>query len=222
MWFKITLLLATACAVHASLSPPQPKAPKTQLAGPRTMFEYVVLTWIFVGVDIYVTLSQSLPTPTTFCPRPSPNPSSLNVVSPLLLLGTLSTLCGAVLRKWCFATLGRLFTFEISIMPAHLLVTSGPYAYVRHPSYTGIFLTLGGATAVLGARGAWVRECGLLEGEGVVAWVCAVLWIMKCGYAMLSTARRGPIEDEQLRKQFGKVWEEYAGRVRYRLVPWLC
>ena len=78
-------------------------------------------------------------------------------------------------------------------------------------SYSGIYLTLGGATAALAAQGSWAQACGVLRTPTTVsdlfAWAFAAAWCVKCGYAMYSTLRRGPVEDEQLRKQFGPVWE---------------
>jgi protein-S-isoprenylcysteine O-methyltransferase Ste14 len=61
----------------------------------------------------------------------------------------------------------------------HELVTAGPYAYVRHPLYTGLIVALAGTALVSGEYGAllgWVlltsvfrmkarREERLLEGE---------------------------------------------------------
>lgn len=38
--------------------------------------------------------------------------------------------------------LGNLFTFEVMIRKNHKLITDGPYAYLMHPSYTGINLFL--------------------------------------------------------------------------------
>ncbi|KAI0031873.1 hypothetical protein K488DRAFT_51107, partial [Vararia minispora EC-137] len=125
----------------------------------------------------------------------------------------------AALRAWCYRALGRLFTFEIAILPAHALVTSGPYALVRHPSYTGIHLTLAGATLALAAPEVWPRACGTLALQpGRIA---AALWCAKCAYAMMSTARRGPHEDAELRRRFGVVWEEYALAVPYRMLPYV-
>ncbi|GAW00659.1 ICMT-domain-containing protein [Lentinula edodes] len=42
----------------------------------------------------------------------------------------------------CYRTLGQLFVFELRIQKDHRLITEGPYAYVRHPSYTGLILTI--------------------------------------------------------------------------------
>lgn len=66
-------------------------------------------------------------------------------------------------------TLGRFFQYQIKVQPGHQVVASGPYRYVRHPSYTGIALVLAGialacddvwslvAVAVLGGAGLAVR-----------------------------------------------------------------
>jgi len=40
----------------------------------------------------------------------------------------------------CYRTLGRHFTFQLSIKRNHTLVKDGPYAVVRHPGYTGYLL----------------------------------------------------------------------------------
>jgi len=58
------------------------------------------------------------------------------VLSLILLLG------GLALRWWAILTLGRLFTVDVAIQPGHALVRNGPYRFVRHPSYTGLFLAL--------------------------------------------------------------------------------
>jgi len=53
------------------------------------------------------------------------------------VIGFFIALFGFALRAWARVTLGRLFTFIVSIRADHRLVTSGPYAYMLHPSYTG-------------------------------------------------------------------------------------
>ena len=50
-------------------------------------------------------------------------------------------LFGLFFRSWAFITLGRFFTMNLQTTNDQELVQSGPYRYLRHPSYTGAFLT---------------------------------------------------------------------------------
>lgn len=86
-----------------------------------------------------------------------------------LATGLVMMVAGIALRAWSILTLGRFFQYQIQIQSGHRVVTSGPYRYVRHPSYAGIALVLIGiavatgdvlslaAVAVLGGTGLWVR-----------------------------------------------------------------
>lgn len=58
-----------------------------------------------------------------------------------VVVGTLLATIGGYIRWTCYCALGRLFTFEMSIRDDHTLVTDGPYAWVRHPGYTGVLST---------------------------------------------------------------------------------
>lgn len=118
--------------------------------------------------------------------------------------------------KRCFKSLGSLFTFEITIRPEHELVTHGPYAWVRHPSYTGVYLTLTGATVILFGPGTWMADYGLKNHLGVLF---ASLWLVKCLFAFRGMHSRHETEDVVLCKTFGKEWEEYASRVPHKFIP---
>lgn len=140
-----------------------------------------MMVWVATSADAIATAltyhqyQSSSFLPRAVCPHPSSSitdsyspqtldfqpPNPLFTPSPLLILGALAVFFGASLRLWCFHALGRLFTFEVTIHPTHTLVTSGPYAFVRHPSYTGVWLTLVGSTLVALAPGSWIPECWL-------------------------------------------------------------
>ena len=60
-------------------------------------------------------------------------------------------LAGLALRTWAVATLGRWFTWHISVEDDQPVVEQGPYRWIRHPSYTGAFLTYVGAPIMLQA-----------------------------------------------------------------------
>ncbi|KAG0333114.1 hypothetical protein BG000_009458 [Podila horticola] len=64
-------------------------------------------------------------------------------------------LAGCALRKWSFATLDQFFTYHLTIRSGHKLIQSGPYTYLRHPSYTASGLTGLGTLSMLYYRGLW-------------------------------------------------------------------
>ncbi len=48
---------------------------------------------------------------------------------------------GLIFRSWSYLTLGKFFTMHLETQKNHQLIESGPYSFLRHPSYTGAFLT---------------------------------------------------------------------------------
>jgi protein-S-isoprenylcysteine O-methyltransferase Ste14 len=69
---------------------------------------------------------------------------------PLFVIGVMMIVLGSLLRRYCWRTLGEYFTGDVKAKPDQPVITSGPYRWVRHPSYTagmvmfiGIGLALG-------------------------------------------------------------------------------
>jgi protein-S-isoprenylcysteine O-methyltransferase Ste14 len=58
------------------------------------------------------------------------------------VVGFTILLAGFLLRAWAILTLGRFFTPSVQIQSGQRVVESGPYRYVRHPSYTGMLVAL--------------------------------------------------------------------------------
>ncbi|KAF8481472.1 hypothetical protein JB92DRAFT_2822145 [Gautieria morchelliformis] len=150
------------------------------------------------------------------CARPLPSLSTISRLSPVFNLAVGMTYTGALIRLWCHKTLGTLFTHELTIRPDHKLITSGPYAMVRHPSYTGSTLLVAGMTLVALSPHGYVRECGLMSTP--VGWIFLV-WVMGMGYTMISLLGRGSFEDAALKKEFGVSWEAYRRSVPCRFIP---
>jgi protein-S-isoprenylcysteine O-methyltransferase len=84
-------------------------------------------------------------------------------VDEALVVGFMAS--GMILRWSAIRTLGRFFTVDVAIHPDQTVVQSGPYAWVRHPSYSGLLLLLLGlgfqfrdglSMAVLLVPSAWV------------------------------------------------------------------
>jgi protein-S-isoprenylcysteine O-methyltransferase Ste14 len=94
-------------------------------------------------------------------------------------------------------TLGRFFTFKLTVQSDQRVVESGPYRVVRHPSYSG--LLLGGLGTAI-ALGNWLA-LGLLTVPYVIA-----------------LAYRIRVEEGMLRDGLGPDYDRYAA-TRKRLVP---
>jgi protein-S-isoprenylcysteine O-methyltransferase Ste14 len=138
-------------------------------------------------------------------------------IMPLSVFGTLLTTSGGWVRAMCYRKLGKQFTFEVNIREDHKLITTGPYAIVRHPSYTALWIVGIGTLCFHGSRGSWVRESGIMDtmigkilAYGVVMSVTISAWMLR---------KRWEREDQVLKKEFGKQWDEWAQRVPYAILP---
>lgn len=49
----------------------------------------------------------------------------------------------------------------------------------------------------------------------------AGIWVLILVYSMLVFKRAGK-EDQMLREEFGKEWEDWAERTRWKFVPWVA
>jgi protein-S-isoprenylcysteine O-methyltransferase len=65
--------------------------------------------------------------------------------------GLTITAVGLTIRLWAIRELGELFTSSVAVQEGQPVVTTGPYKWVRHPSYTGSLLTTIGIGFALGS-----------------------------------------------------------------------
>lgn len=112
-------------------------------------------------------------------------------------LGVALCLAGFGFAVWARVHLGRNWGMPMSLRQGHELVTSGPYAYVRHPIYTGILLAMIGSTL---ARG--------------LAWLLPLL----LGFAYFLFSAR--TEEKMMVAQFPEFYPAYRRRTRM-LIPFL-
>ncbi|KAF9483414.1 hypothetical protein BDN70DRAFT_960801 [Pholiota conissans] len=215
---KIPAIFLIGLAFNVSLTPPTPAAAKKD----RVMGDGPV----DMHYAMYLVKKKNRPhtgsMPSSSSPSSLPPTTSLTpkiYLSPTSILGLLSLLLGATIRALAYREMGRHFTFHVALLKDHRLVTTGPYAVVRHPGYTGGALSFLGMLLWYAARGAWMRESG----------VCGCVWawpfLVPVGAVLClpfaSMWRRMPREDELLRKEFGREWEEWAANVRWRIVPYV-
>jgi protein-S-isoprenylcysteine O-methyltransferase Ste14 len=120
---------------------------------------------------------------------------------------------GGLGRIWCYKTLGPFFTFELTIRTSHKLIKTGPYAYVRHPSYTFASILVVGKLLVhqrlknFFPNTTWVQT--MFSPAGILTLNMILILLIK---------RRVIREEEELTKAFGKEWIQYASKTK-RFIP---
>lgn len=126
--------------------------------------------------------------------RPITLDLSLAARAILLVVGTPIFLGGLGLYLWGLRTLGRMFGpssgFGVRLHAGHRLITSNPYAYVRHPMYLGVIAAAFGSLLIYRT------------------WTMLAFSIM-----MLGTVFRAKREERILAQEFGAAWEAYASAV---------
>ncbi|KAF8130125.1 hypothetical protein EV363DRAFT_1335151 [Boletus edulis] len=133
------------------------------------------------------------------------------------LLGSVIAAIGGLGRLWCFRALGRHFTHQLALRKDHELITTGPYAIVRHPGYLFGQLSALGMSLMIGSPGSFMRRCGWLG--TTVGQVVVGVWAMQVVLGWVLSLARCRSEDTLLRKRFGERWDGYSQRVRYRMIP---
>ena len=128
-------------------------------------------------------------------------------------------IAGTALRVSCYRHMRTQFTFQLAILDGHKLVTDGPYAYVRHPSYTGVICVVIASTVFNLGRGSWWVECAIQNGlHWRLLGILHVVWSIAFVYVVVARCK---VEDKVLKEHFGKDWVQWAKQVPYRVIPYL-
>ncbi len=101
--------------------------------------------------------------------------------------GTVLTFVGAGIASWARYSLGQYWSARVTLKIDHQLIRSGPYAWVRHPLYSGLLLAMAGTALVVG------------EWRGVVGVVVA----------LAEFSRKAAKEEALLAGEFGEQYQEY-------------
>lgn len=104
------------------------------------------------------------------------------------VLGIVLTAIGVGFAIWARAYIGENWSGIVTVKVGHELVRTGPYAWVRHPIYSGLLLATLGTALVRG------------EVRGLIA--LAVLWF---GFWIKSR-----VEEQFMLKTFGPAYAEYS------------
>lgn len=66
------------------------------------------------------------------------------------IAGFAVALCGIALALWARVHLGRYWSDKVELKVDHQLIRTGPYAYLRHPIYSGVLLGVAGTALLVG------------------------------------------------------------------------
>ncbi|KAI0070242.1 hypothetical protein K474DRAFT_1680297 [Panus rudis PR-1116 ss-1] len=138
-------------------------------------------------------------------------------LTPLSLAAFVLGFVGFYLRTESFSELGRQFTFELSMQQKHKLVTTGPYAIVRHPGYAGSLINFPGVAILFFGPGSLWAECDLWQ--TTVGKTLGYTWFGLFAIILPLFVWRVPKEDAALREEFKDEWKAWAQKTRYKLLP---
>jgi protein-S-isoprenylcysteine O-methyltransferase Ste14 len=112
-------------------------------------------------------------------------------------IGVVVMWVGLAVRVWAVATLGRSFRTTIEVDTDQPVISTGPYRWVRHPSYTGLLLIVAGF--------------GLTTGN----WLSFLAGLV---VPLPAVVRRIRLEEAELDRVLGAAYRTYASG-RARLIP---
>ncbi len=114
------------------------------------------------------------------------------------VIADIVTFLGLLLTLWARGVLGGNWSSGVAFKEQHELIERGPYAYVRHPIYSGVLLMFLGIAIFRGSVTGFVLLAILFVG----------LWL-KAGQ-----------EEKLLTRHFGEAYPQYKKRVK-ALVPFV-
>jgi protein-S-isoprenylcysteine O-methyltransferase Ste14 len=106
--------------------------------------------------------------------------------------GLALTVLGMALALWARVQIGGNWSSSVTLKESHELIRSGPYAFVRHPIYSGLLLALLGAAISYGAIRGFI---------GVA--LAVVAWKLKSA-----------TEESFMSEQFGEQYALYRRQVK--------
>jgi protein-S-isoprenylcysteine O-methyltransferase Ste14 len=104
---------------------------------------------------------------------------------------------GLATRVWAIAALGGAFRTTVEVDPGQAVVSTGPYTWIRHPSYAGLVLILAGF--------------GLAVGNWLSLAACLVV-------PLPAIVRRIQVEEAELNRMLGDAYRTYQIKTA-RLIP---
>jgi len=116
-----------------------------------------------------------------------------------LTLAVLILIIGLFLVLWSILHFAKVKGTPVPFNPPPRLVTTGPYAYVRNPMLTGVFI--------------------LLFGLGILFNSVSLVFVFTPIFIVLNVLELKAVEEQELEKRFGKEYTGYKKRVPM-FIPW--
>lgn len=148
-----------------------------------TMRRVLIAAYASVGIALYLALRDGV-----FI-----RPSTAGVI------GLSAIVLGMLVRAYAIVTLRHFFTINVTLREDHRLIRTGPYRFIRHPSYTGSLLSFYGLA--LAVEDLWA----------------AIVLIVPITIAFLMRIR---VEEDVLRSAFPDQFPDYE-RATFRLFPFI-
>lgn len=114
-------------------------------------------------------------------------------------IGIVVLIGGSLLRRHCWRMLGDSFTGDVQAREGQVIVTTGAYHFLRHPSYTAALLMYAGI------------------GLGLGSWASTLLF---AGSSIVIYSYRMSVEERALLKAIGEPYREFM-RTRKRVIPFV-
>ena len=108
------------------------------------------------------------------------------------IIGDVLCLTGVFLACWSRYLLGKNWSVSVQLKKKHELIKKGPYAYVRHPIYTGLLLLYSGNALIVG------------DWRGILAVIIV----------FVSFWRKLKLEEKWLGQHFGAAYTDYKRKTK--------
>lgn len=147
---------------------------------------YVVIATALLGVGSAFAFAQLVPS------------AGVDVARwPIFVIGLAVMILGFALRQWSVLTLGQFFTVQVQVRTGQTVVDTGPYKWLRHPSYTAIITSFVGV------------------GVALENWLSLLVLIVVPTVGLVIRIR---IEERALLEALGEPYREFSA-TRARLIP---
>jgi len=145
------------------------------------------LLWIVITLSVFLSFYAAAVFPA----------ARMGAALAMRCLGMVLFAVGLAIRWYAIIHLGRFFTVNVAIAANHRLIDTGPYRFVRHPSYTGALMAFLGLALCLDN------------------WASLAVMMVPVSLVFL---RRIRVEEAALLQGLGHPYEDYMSRTK-RLIP---